>query len=65
MLIILLECNDRESFKRDKFLESKSENSLDVNEENLENLDKNNKNDLVETSDNENKAQKLYNLSRN
>ncbi len=48
--------NDKESFKRDKFLESKSENSLDVNEENL---DPNNENDLVQTSDNENKAQKI------
>ena len=48
--------NDKESFKRDKFLESKSENSLDVNEENL---DQNNENDLVQTSDNENKAQKI------
>ena len=48
--------NDKESLKRDKFLESKSENSLDVNEENL---DQNNENDLVQTSDNENKAQKI------
>ena len=48
--------NDKESFKRDKFLESKSENSLDVNEENL---DQNNENDLVQTPDNENKAQKI------
>ena len=51
--------NDRESFKRDKFLESKSENSLDVNEENLENTNQNNENDLVETSDNENKVKKI------
>ena len=48
--------NDKESFKRDKFLESKSENSLDVNEEKL---DQNNENDLVQTPDNENKAQKI------
>ena len=48
--------NERESFKREKFLESKSENSLDVNEENL---DQNNENDLVQTPDNENKAQKI------
>ena len=51
--------NDKESFKRDKFLESKSENSLDVNEENLENTNQNNENDLVETSDNENKVKKI------
>tara|TARA_B100000900_G_C20085581_1_gene515829 strand:+ start:100 stop:549 length:450 start_codon:yes stop_codon:yes gene_type:complete len=51
--------NDKESFKRDKFLENKSENSLDVNEQNLENLNQNNDNDLVETSDDENKSQKI------
>ena len=49
--------NERESFKREKFSESKSENNSDVTEENLENSEQNSTNDLVETSSDENKIQ--------
>ena len=50
--------NDKESFKRDKFLESKSENSSDVLEENLENSDQNSSKNLDNTSSEENKIEK-------
>ena len=50
--------NERESFKRDKILESKSEKNSDINAENFENSNQNSDKDLVETSSDENKSQK-------
>ena len=46
--------NERESFRREKFSESKSENNPDVVDENIENTDK----DLVESPSDETKIQK-------
>ena len=47
--------NERESFKREKFLESKSENNSEVIDENLE---KNSSDKALDTSDDETKIQK-------
>ena len=48
----------RESFKRDKITESRSERNSDINGENVENSNQNSDKDLVETSRDENKSQK-------
>ena len=50
--------NERESFKRDKYLESNTENSTDVAEEIVENNEKNSTKDLAETTSDEAKIQK-------
>ena len=50
--------NERESFRREKFSESKSENNSDVIEENLESSSQLNSNDSVETSGDQNKIKK-------
>ena len=50
--------NERESFKREKFSESRSENNTEVTEENNENLDQITDKDLVDTSDDDNKSKK-------
>ena len=42
--------NEKESFKREKFLESRTENSQDVISENTENSNKNSNKDLPDTS---------------
>ncbi|WP_075485049.1 DUF4167 domain-containing protein [Candidatus Pelagibacter communis] len=49
--------NERESFKREKFSESRSENNTEVTEENNENLDQNST-DKVGASEDKNKIQK-------
>ena len=53
--------NEKESFKREKFLESRSENSQDVKSENTENSDKNSNKDLPDTSVNDDQIQKSEN----
>ena len=53
--------NEKESFKREKFLESRSENSQDVKSENTENSDKNSNKDLPDTSGNDSQIQKSEN----
>ena len=50
--------NERESFRRDKFIESRSESNSDINVENVENSNQNSDKNLVETSSDENKSQK-------
>ena len=49
--------NERESFKRENFSESRSENNTEVTEENNENLDQNST-DKVGASEDKNKIQK-------
>ena len=49
--------NERESFRKDKFLENNSENNSEVSEENTENSKKPHDKDLVNTSGDENKIQ--------
>ena len=50
--------NERESFRKDKFLENNSETNSDVSEENTENSKKTHDKDLVNNSSDENKIQK-------
>tara|TARA_Y100001970_G_C13875826_1_gene671363 strand:+ start:117 stop:572 length:456 start_codon:yes stop_codon:yes gene_type:complete len=50
--------SERESFRREKFSENKSENNSDVTEENLENSEQTSSNDEVETSGDQNKIHK-------
>ena len=50
--------NERESFKREKFLENKSESNSESSEENIENSEKNPDKDLANNSSDENKIQK-------
>ena len=50
--------NERESFRREKFLENKSENNPEISEENLENSEKNPNKDLTNNPNDENKIQK-------
>ena len=50
--------NERESFRRDKFLENKSENNSEIPEENVENTEKNPTKDLINNTSDENKIQK-------
>ena len=50
--------NDRESFKRDKFSESKSDLNSEVIEENIENSEQNSTKNLEENSSDELKIQK-------
>ena len=47
--------NERESFKREKFLETKSANEADLAQENIDNSEKNTDKDLVDTHVDENK----------
>ena len=54
--------NERESFRRGKYLEIKSENNSDVVEENVENTNKNFEKNLTDSSDSDTKIQKLLNL---
>ena len=49
--------NERESFRKEKFLENNSENNSEVSEEKTENSKKNLDKDLVNTSGDENKIQ--------
>ena len=50
--------NERESFKREKFLESKSENNTQVTDDVDENLDQNSTNKALDTSSDESEIQK-------
>ena len=50
--------NERESYKKEKFSESTSENNLDGVEENIENTNQNSNKDSIETSSDENNIQK-------
>ena len=50
--------NERESLRKDKFLENNSENNSEVSEENTENSKKTHDKDLVNNSGDENKIQK-------
>jgi len=50
--------NERESFRREKFLEKNSENNSEISEENIENTEKNPNKDLVNNPNDENKTQK-------
>ena len=50
--------NERENFKREKFIENRSETNSDTSEENLENSTQNLDKDLVETSNNESEPKK-------
>ena len=50
--------NERESFKREKILENKSENSSEISEENIENSEKNSDKGLVNNPNDEDKNQK-------
>ena len=51
--------NERESHTREKFSENKSENISDIVEENIDSSDQNSEKDLVETSSDSNKTQKI------
>ena len=50
--------NERESYKKEKFLESKSENNLDTVEENIENTNQNSDKNTLESSSDKNNIQK-------
>ena len=50
--------NERESFRREKFLENKFENNSDISEENIENYEKKSNKDLVNNSNDEDEIQK-------
>ena len=50
--------NEKESFKRDKITESKSEKSSDIKNQNVEDSDLNSNEDLVEESSDETNVQK-------
>ena len=50
--------NERESYKKEKFLESKSENNLDAVEENIENTNQISDKNTLESSSDKNNIQK-------
>ena len=50
--------NERESFRKEKFLENNSETNPEISEENTENSNKTHDKDLVNNSSDENKIQK-------
>ena len=50
--------NERETFRREKISENKSENNPEINEENIENLDQNSQKSLVESSNDETEVEK-------
>ena len=50
--------NERESFKKEKFLDSRSENNVDAVEENIDNTNQNSDKDTLETSNDEINIQK-------
>ena len=51
--------NERESYRREKFSENQSENISDIVEDNTDSSDQNSEKDLVETSSDNNKTQKI------
>ena len=50
--------NERESFRKERSLENKSENNSEIPEENVENTEKNPTKDLINNTSDENKIQK-------
>ena len=50
--------NERESFRREKSLENKSETNSDISKENIDNSEKNSNKDLINNSNDENKIEK-------
>ncbi|MDA9725830.1 DUF4167 domain-containing protein [Candidatus Pelagibacter sp.] len=54
--------NERESFKKEKFIEKSSENNTDGIDENIENSARVSENDLEETDIDKTKVQKVQNL---
>ena len=50
--------NERQSFKRDKLSDNKSDSNSDISAENIENSEQSSDKELVETSDNETTIQK-------
>ena len=50
--------NERESYKKEKFLDSRSENNLDAAEENIDNTNQNSDKGTLETSNDEDIIQK-------
>ena len=50
--------NERESFRKEKSLESRSENNSVSQEENINNIDKSSQKDLIETKNDETKLEK-------
>ena len=50
--------NERENFRREKFLENKAEEHNNSTEENLGNTEEESENNLVETTDDKNKVEK-------
>ena len=53
--------NERESFRREKVIESTSENSLNITDENIENSQKNSDKDLLDSPGDDNETQKNEN----
>ena len=51
--------NERESYRREKFSENKSENTSDIAEDNTDSSDQNSEKDLVETSIDDTKTEKI------
>ena len=56
--------NERESQRREKFSENKSENISDITEDNIDSSDQSSEKDLVETSSDNTKNQKSLNLNQ-
>ena len=50
--------NEKESFRREKFIENRSENTSEATEENIENSDQNSEADSVEASNEKSEIQK-------
>ena len=51
--------NERENYRREKFSENQSENISDIVDDNTDSSDQNSEKDLVETSSDNNKTQKI------
>ena len=51
--------NEKESHRREKFSENNSENISDITEDNIDSSDQSSEKDLVETSNDNNKTQKI------
>ena len=51
--------NDRENYKKEKFSENRTENNIDVAQEIIENSNQNSSEDLLESSSDETKIQKI------
>ena len=51
--------NERESYRKEKFSENKSENNSDITEDSIESSDQSSEKDLMETSKDNTKTQKI------